>query len=129
MDREDGFDPASIEVFVGVDMAKGDHYAQAITAAGDELFDRPVANDEPALRQLIADATRDGCVAVLLLSPIAWLIGRGETTRSRRCRSLFTGRMEAGASGVDREPPVSVATQSEAGSCSQRDARGAFIQA
>lgn len=69
MDREDGFDPASIEVFVGVDMAKGDHYAQAITAAGDELFDRPVANDEPALRQLIADATRYGTVALVVDQP------------------------------------------------------------
>ena len=34
-----------IEVFVGVDMAKEEHYAQAITTDGMELFSRPVCND------------------------------------------------------------------------------------
>ena len=38
-----------------------------------------------AVRVLIAAAARDGCVVVLLLSPITRLIGRGDTTRSRRC--------------------------------------------
>ena len=37
-----------------------------------------------AVRVLIADAARDGCGAVLHLSPITRLIGRGDTTRSRR---------------------------------------------
>jgi hypothetical protein len=37
-----------------------------------------------ALRVLIADAARDGCVAVLLLSLITRLRGRGDTTRSHR---------------------------------------------
>jgi transposase len=69
VDKEDGFDPASIEVFVGVDMAKGDHYAQVITAAGDELFDRPVANDEQPLGELIADAAQHGTVALVIDQP------------------------------------------------------------
>jgi hypothetical protein len=34
-------DGTNAEVFVGVDMAKAEHYAQAITAEGVELFDRP----------------------------------------------------------------------------------------
>ena len=37
-----------------------------------------------AVRVLIADAARDGCGAVLLLSLITRLKGRGDTTRSRR---------------------------------------------
>jgi hypothetical protein len=37
-----------------------------------------------AVRVLIADAAWDGCGAVFLLSPITRLIGRGDTTRSRR---------------------------------------------
>jgi hypothetical protein len=37
-----------------------------------------------AVRVLIADAIRNGCGAVLLLSPITRLRGRGDTTRSRR---------------------------------------------
>jgi len=39
-----------------------------------------------AVRVLIADAARDGCGAVLLLSLITRLIGRGDTTRSRRSK-------------------------------------------
>jgi hypothetical protein len=34
VDQGEGFDPAGIEVFVGIDMAKGDHYAQARDSAG-----------------------------------------------------------------------------------------------
>jgi transposase len=67
--NEVGFDPASIEVFVGVDMAKGDHYAQVITVGGDELFDRSVANDEETITQLIADAAVHGRVALVVDQP------------------------------------------------------------
>ena len=35
---QDGLGPADVEVFVGVDMAKGDHYAQAIGRDGTALF-------------------------------------------------------------------------------------------
>ena len=42
-----------------------------------------------AVRVLIADAARDGCGAVLLLSPITRLTGRGDTTRSRHCLFQF----------------------------------------
>lgn len=69
MDRAEGFDPASIEVFVGVDMAKGDHYAQVVTRSGDEPFDRPVANDEAETRALIEDAAAYGRVALVIDQP------------------------------------------------------------
>ena len=69
MDQEGDFDPASIEVFVGVDMAKGDHYAQAIAVGGEELFDRPVANDETAIMKLIADAAEHGRAALVVDQP------------------------------------------------------------
>jgi transposase len=58
-----------IEVFVGVDMAKGDHYAQAMSVAGDELFDRPVSNDEEAIRGLVSDAAAVGPVALVIDQP------------------------------------------------------------
>jgi transposase len=66
--NEVGFDPAGIEVFVGVDMAKGDHYAQAIGAEG-ELFDRPVGNDEAAITELIDAAAQHGRVALVVDQP------------------------------------------------------------
>lgn len=68
-DEGGGFDPAGIEVFVGVDMAKGDHYAQAITAGGEELFDRPVPNDESAIGALIAEAAAHGRLALVIDQP------------------------------------------------------------
>lgn len=67
--NEEGFSPADIEVFVGVDMAKGDHYAQAISSAGDELFDRPVANDEAAIIRLIDDAQAHGRAVLVVDQP------------------------------------------------------------
>lgn len=68
MDRHE-FDPASIEVFVGVDMAKGDHYAQALSSTGEELFDRPVANDEAAIVALIDAAQRHGRAVLVVDQP------------------------------------------------------------
>lgn len=67
--HEGGFDPTAIEVFVGVDMAKGDHYAQAITTTGEALFDRAVANDEAAIAGLIRDAAAHGAVALVVDQP------------------------------------------------------------
>ncbi len=55
-----------IKVFVGVDMAKGDHYAQAITADGEELFARPVPNDQAAIEKMLDDAAAGGRVAVVV---------------------------------------------------------------
>ena len=37
-----------VEVFVGVDIAKGDHYACAVTSTGAEVLARSVRNDETA---------------------------------------------------------------------------------
>ena len=59
-------EPSVIGVFVGVDMAKTDHFAQATTTAGDELFARPVLNDQTALEAMIDDAAQHGSVAVVI---------------------------------------------------------------
>jgi hypothetical protein len=53
-----------------------------------------------AVRVLIADAARDGCRAVLLLSLIARLIGRGDTTRSRRSSSRQFDRVAPAPSRI-----------------------------
>jgi transposase len=93
-----------VDVLVGVDMAKGDHYAQAITTGGEELFDRSVANDQAALETMIdqaADGGRVGLVidmtasgAQLLLSvaaareiPVAYVTG----LQMRRAAELYSG--------------------------------------
>lgn len=98
------FDPASIEVFVGIDMAKGDHYAQVVTTTGEEVFDRPVANDEAAIAKLIDDAAEHGPVALVVDQPasgaqllLAVARGRGVPVayvtglQMRRAADLYAG--------------------------------------
>jgi transposase len=63
------FDYRSVEVFVGVDMAKETHYAQAITTGGEEVVHRPVLNDQAAIEKLIVDAGRKGRVALVIDMP------------------------------------------------------------
>jgi transposase len=55
-----------IEVLVGIDMAKGEHYAQAVTISGEELFDRAVANDQAAIEAVIEDASVGGRVGLVI---------------------------------------------------------------
>lgn len=93
------------EVFVGVDMGKQAHYAQVIGPDGKAVFDRPVPNEEGAIRLLIADAAQYGSVvlvtdqpssmALLLLTvaeqqqvPVAYVTG----LQMRRAADLYAGQ-------------------------------------
>ncbi len=55
-----------VDVFVGVDMAKGNHYAQAITSDGEELFAGPVRNDQAAMEVMLDRAQAHGRAAVVI---------------------------------------------------------------
>jgi transposase len=57
------------QVFVGVDMGKDAHYAQTIGPDGKAVFDRPVPNEEGAIRILIADAAAYGPVVLVIDQP------------------------------------------------------------
>lgn len=59
-------DRVAIEVFVGVDVAKGDHYACAVTSDGVEVLARGVPNGEAAIDRLIDDAAARGTVALVI---------------------------------------------------------------
>ena len=59
-------DHTMIGVVVGVDMAKGDHFAQAITIDGEELFARPLANDQADIESMIDTASEHGTVALVV---------------------------------------------------------------
>lgn len=93
-----------VEVFVGIDMAKVEHYAQAVTVGGVELFDRPIINDEAAIELMLDDAGEHGMVglvidmtasgAQLLLTiaaargvPVAYVTG----LQMRRAADLYAG--------------------------------------
>ena len=58
--------PVGVEVFVGVDVAKGDHYACAVTSGGGEVLARSVPNDEAAIGRLLDDAAAGGAVALVI---------------------------------------------------------------
>ena len=92
------------EVFVGVDIAKGKHYACAVSASGEALFSRAVPNDEGAIRRMISDAADHGrpalvvdmtsSAAVLTLTvaaevaiPVAYVTGLA----MRRAADLYAG--------------------------------------
>ena len=58
-------DCVDIEVFVGVDIAKGDHYACVVTSAGAEVLARSVRR-RGVIGRLIDDAAVHGTVALVI---------------------------------------------------------------
>ena len=71
-------DCVDIEVFVGVDIAKGDHCACVVASAGAEVLARSVRNDEALIGRLIDDAAVHGTVALVI-----------DTTSARRRRCCW----------------------------------------
>ena len=58
-----------IEVFCGVDVAREAHHAVAVDRSGRKLVDRPLANDEAALRELFTELAGSGRVLVVVDQP------------------------------------------------------------
>ena len=56
-------------------MAKGEHYAQAITTQGVELFARPVSNDQAAIEAMLNQASAHGRVAIVVDMNAQLLLG------------------------------------------------------
>ena len=97
--------PVGVEVFVDVDVAKGDHYACAVTAAGAEVLARGVPNDGASISRLIDDAAAHGVAALVIdtTSSAASLLLEAATRREvpvayvtglamRRAADLYAGR-------------------------------------
>ncbi|MEV3857546.1 IS110 family transposase [Streptomyces sp. NPDC050095] len=63
-------DISSIDVFLGLDVGKGEHHATAITSAGKKAFDRRLPNSEPKLREVfIKLKAKHGQVLVIVDQP------------------------------------------------------------
>ena len=58
-----------LEVFCGVDVARETHHAVALDRGGRRLADRPLPNDEAALRALFSELTGRGQVLVVVDQP------------------------------------------------------------
>ncbi|TFC90417.1 MULTISPECIES: IS110 family transposase [Cryobacterium] len=59
----------SVDVFIGVDVGKGEHHAVALDRAGRQLFDKALPNDEAKLRELIGQLKRHGLVLFVVDQP------------------------------------------------------------
>ena len=59
----------SYAVFCGLDVGKGIHHAYALDPGGTVHYDRPLPNDEAALRKVLADLSGHGKVLVIVDQP------------------------------------------------------------
>lgn len=58
-----------VDVFVGLDVGKGEHHAVALDRAGRKLYDRALPNDERRLRAVLADLQGHGVVLLIVDQP------------------------------------------------------------
>ncbi|WP_253195692.1 IS110 family transposase [Streptomyces sp. JHA26] len=60
----------TVDVYLGLDVGKGEHHATALTPAGKKAFDKPLPNTEPKLRELFAKLqAKHGTVLVVVDQP------------------------------------------------------------
>lgn len=63
-------DISNIDVFLGLDVGKGEHHATAVTTTGKKAFDRRLPNSEPKLREVFAKLqAKHGTVLVIVDQP------------------------------------------------------------
>ena len=67
MDAIEHYD--AVDVFIGVDVGKGEHHAVALSRAGKRLFDRALPNDETRLRALISSLREHGKLLLVVDQP------------------------------------------------------------
>ncbi|MCC2029998.1 IS110 family transposase [Microbacterium sp. YMB-B2] len=58
-----------VDVFVGLDVGKGEHHAVALDRTGTKLYDRALPNDERRLRAVLADLQKHGVVLLIVDQP------------------------------------------------------------
>ena len=59
----------SIDVFIGLDVGKGEHHAVAVDRAGTKLFDKALPNDEGRLREILTSLSRHGRILLVVDQP------------------------------------------------------------
>lgn len=58
-----------VDVFIGLDVGKGEHHAVALDRVGKRLFDRPLPNDERRLRAVLDQLASHGVVLLVVDQP------------------------------------------------------------
>lgn len=59
----------SIDVFIGLDVGKGEHHAVALNRSGKKLFDKALPNDEARLREILHALKRHGSLLLVVDQP------------------------------------------------------------
>jgi len=59
----------SVDVFIGIDVGKGEHHAVALSRTGKRLFDKALPNDETRLRTLITELKAHGQLLLVVDQP------------------------------------------------------------
>lgn len=99
-------DRVDIEVFVGVDITKGDHYACAVTATGSEVLRRSVRDDEAVI-----DTTSSSAALLLETAerrevPVTYVSGLAMRRRPVRRRGQGRRQRRPGARRLRRPPDL-----------------------
>mgnify|MGYP001965024369 FL=1 len=58
-----------VEVFVGLDVGKGEHHAVALDKTGKRLLDKALPNDERRLGAVLGELARQGLVLLVVDQP------------------------------------------------------------
>jgi transposase len=61
--------PSQVDVWVGLDVGKGEHFADVLDNDGERLFARAVANDQAALEALLDRAAQHGTPGLVIDQP------------------------------------------------------------
>lgn len=62
-------DSSDIDIWLGIDVGKTDHWATAINAAGKKIYSHQLPNDEAELRKIYTDLNAQGRVLVVVDQP------------------------------------------------------------
>ncbi len=81
-------DDTAVDVYLGLDVGKGEHHATAVSRAGKKVLDKPLPNSEPKLRELFERLRmRHGTVLVVVDQPAS--IGALPLAVARDCQVAY----------------------------------------
>ncbi|MFB7225970.1 IS110 family transposase [Streptomyces sp. NPDC056227] len=83
-------DTGEIDVYLGLDVGKGEHHATALTPAGKRVFDKRLPNTEPKLREVFAKLqAAHGIVLVVVDQPASIGALPLAVARDTGCRGAY----------------------------------------
>ena len=109
---------SDIDVFIGIDVGKAEHWATALDSAGKTLFDKVLPNNESRLRDLYKRLGEHGRLLVVVDQPAtigapgAWRLPETWASRWATCRGVSMRRiadLTPGSAKTDRRDAAVIA--------------------